>query len=125
MNNTPGNIEDLLTSIFDILEFSSEQREQGFKDFGGLVKVKFTQELLEGLSDSEKSQLSEQVKGGDDGEIQEQIAAIIKEHYSEADLANQNRSSAEYALDEYLRLILKQANTEQQVAVRNLVQQLK
>ena len=125
MNDKTRTIEDLLTNIFNAMGFTSEQREQGFKDFGILVKMKFTQDLLEGLDDSEKNQLKEQVKDKNDKEIQEGISTAIKRHYSEADLTNQNLLSVKYALDEYLQRILKQANPEQKKAISDLVQDLK
>ena len=101
-------------------EIVKEWRDEGaekvvlkVKDLDELIKIETLNNLVHEIEEQDLKQLRERIKTMKGDGWQEEIAKILKNKYSSADIELKMSLSADKILADYLELILKNASEEQ------------
>src|SRR3989344_1212027 len=106
-------IAEILEDVFGILNFNSEQISSAKTDLDELIKIETLNNLVHEIEEQDLKQLRERIKTMKGDGWQEEIAKILKNKYSSADIELKMSLSADKILADYLELILKNASEEQ------------
>jgi len=113
MPKSHKRIAEILEDVFGILNFNSEQISSAKTDLDELIKIETLNNLVHEIEEQDLKQLRERIKTMKGDGWQEEIAKILKNKYSSADIELKMSLSADKILADYLELILKNASEEQ------------
>ena len=113
MPKSHKRIAEILEDVFGILNFNSEQISSAKTDLDELIKIETLNNLVHEIEEQDLQQLRERIKTMKGDGWQEEIAKILKNKYSSADIKLKMSLSADKILADYLELILKNASEEQ------------
>ena len=113
MPKSHKRIAEILEDVFGILNFNSEQISSAKTDLDELIKIETLNNLVHEIEEQDLKQLRERIKTMKGDGWQEEIAKILKNKYSSADIKLKMSLSADKILADYLELILKNASEEQ------------
>ncbi len=114
------NLKNLLKSFFDVLNFTSEQREAAMGDLDDLLKAKTIDTFLGSLNETSQKELKSKIENK--ASIEE-IVALINDFCKRGNFEQSAQEVLSTFLADYMETMSQKASTDQKKAVSNLLTQ--